>query len=684
VPHDEDLTEAAEAGISAAPPAGARLGAWGMLAVTEACVAVAGWALVACGLPWQLLLTSYAVTNGWMAATFAPFGALVALRRPRLAVGWLFCGFALCYGLSAACISLAMWQATAGGPNHWSSTLGWLGVFIWTPAVAVFFPLIVLLFPDGHLPGRRWRWLAGLALANGVVWLLGGAFDPDAVSGMPFVTYRTVVLSGAWGRLAHTADYVGNILVESVALACLAVLMWRWQRSTGSQRAQLSWLAVGATIAVGLFAPTAVGVSTVWSTALLVGVPVLPAAAAVAVLRHRLLGIDVVINRTLVYVGLSAILLACFLAVVELASVIVGHDAGLGGSLAGAAVVAVAFSPVRQFLQRRVDTLIFGYRRDPSQALSQVTAQLLSDTDDEVEASLRAVSNSLRLPGLALVSGGRRIGPPVSGNGTETVIPLRYRSEAVGQLMVKPRRGQAALDASDLAALELVAAPIAAAVYALRLTEQLQRAQEEERRRLHRDLHDGLGPVLTAIALRADAAGNVSRTDQAKAHTLISEVADQARQAIDEVRRISHDLRPRGLERLGLLDALAREAGRFGSRLNGGALVVTTEFPETVPPLSAEVEDGAFQIAAEALTNIARHSDATAAVLRVCADRSLRIEILDNGAPDSGGWTEGFGITSMRDRAAGVGGTLKAGPTPAGGRVCAELPLCPTIQGASS
>ena len=81
----------------------------------------------------------------------------------RLAVGWLFCGFALCYGLSAACISLAMWQATAGGPNHWSSTLGWLGVFIWTPAVAVFFPLIVLLFPDGHLPGRRWRWLAGLA-----------------------------------------------------------------------------------------------------------------------------------------------------------------------------------------------------------------------------------------------------------------------------------------------------------------------------------------------------------------------------------------------------------------------------------------------------------------------------------------------------------------------------------------
>jgi hypothetical protein len=86
------LTEATEPGIAEAPPTGARLGAWGILAITEAGVAVAGWALVACGLPWQLLLTSDAVTNGWMAATFAPFGALVALCRPRLAVGWLFCG----------------------------------------------------------------------------------------------------------------------------------------------------------------------------------------------------------------------------------------------------------------------------------------------------------------------------------------------------------------------------------------------------------------------------------------------------------------------------------------------------------------------------------------------------------------------------------------------------------------
>jgi two-component system NarL family sensor kinase len=96
------------------------------------------------------------------------------------------------------------------------------------------------------------------------------------------------------------------------------------------------------------------------------------------------------------------------------------------------------------------------------------------------------------------------------------------------------------------------------------------------------------------------------------------------------------------------------------------------------------VEDGAFQIVAEALTNIARHSDATVAVLRVYIDRSLHIEVLDNGTPDPSGWTEGFGIASMRDRAAGVGGTLQAGPTSTGGRVYAELPLCPAIAGNSS
>jgi signal transduction histidine kinase len=250
----------------------------------------------------------------------------------------------------------------------------------------------------------------------------------------------------------------------------------------------------------------------------------------------------------------------------------------------------------------------------------------------------------------------------------------------VGQLLVKPRRGQAALDASDLAALQLVAVPIASAVYALRLTERLRRAQEDERRRLHRDLHDGLGPMLTAIALRADAAGNVARTDEAKAHTLIREVADQARQAIDEVRRISHDLRPRSLERLGLLDALTREADSFASRLSGGLLVVTPDLPKSLPPLSSEVEDAAFHIAAEALTNIARHSDATTVTLRVTVDRLLHIEVLDNGSPGDGAWTEGFGIASMRDRAAEVGGIVDVGPTSTGGRVGADLPLCTSLS----
>ena len=110
---------------------------------------------------------------------------------------------------------------------------------------------------------------------------------------------------------------------------------------------------------------------------------------------------------------------------------------------------------------------------------------------------------------------------------------------------------------------------------------------------------------------------------------------------------------------------------------------MTTEFPETVPPPSAEVEDGAFQIAAEALTNIARHSDATAAVLRVYIDKSLHIEILDDGTPDPGGWAEGFGLASMRDRAPELA-VPSAPPTSGGGRVCAELPLCPAIQGSST
>jgi two-component system, NarL family, sensor kinase len=690
--HYERVSHAEVPGDEAAPRSPARRArlawslAWGSLALTEAAVVTALVALVASGLPWKVIFPSYALSNAWLAATLAPFGAVVAARRPGLLIGWLFCAYALCYGLAAAGVSLCLWSLALGHLSAWSAYAGWFGISIWTLGAALCLPLIIVLFPDGHLPSPRWRWLVCVIVASSVLWLASWATDPSAVAGTPWARY-VPVLTGSWGHAAHWTDNVMHVGVDVILLATLAGLLMRWGGSAGRQRSQLSWLLWGVTIALLLEAPTNVqeflaqGTGAVWPAALMLGFPVLPIAATIALLRHQLLDIDVVINRTLVYAGLTAGLILGYLAVTALGRAALGHDPGLGGSLVAAGAVAVAFAPARQFLQRKVDTMLYGDRRDPARALTEVSATL-GAADDELASAVLAVSQSLRLPDALLEAGGRQIGRAGPASRPATEVPLRYRAETVGRLLVWPRRGQTALHPADLTALQVVAGPLAAAVNAMRLSDQLQRSREqlitardEERRRLHQDLHDGLGPALTAVALKADAAGNLLAADPSGARSLLAQVSAEARDSIADVRRIAHDLRPPTLDELGLAGALRHEAAQFTRRLDGHPLIVTVDAPAAVPGLDPAVEAAAYRVAAEALTNAARHSTASAVEIRLHAGPALCIEIADNGAQREGQWTPGFGLSGMRQRVADLGGRFEAGPAPAGGTVRAEFPL---------
>jgi signal transduction histidine kinase len=296
------------------------------------------------------------------------------------------------------------------------------------------------------------------------------------------------------------------------------------------------------------------------------------------------------------------------------------------------------------------------------------------------------VSTSLRLPYARLVIEGRMVGTHDPESAPEC-FALRFHDRQVGQLQVWPRRGQSHLDAGDCDAIRMVSGPLATAVHAVALTEQLVRSQHQliatrrlERERLHRDLHDGLGPMFTGVALKADAAGNLLTADPDRAGTLLNQIAAEARLAIVEVRRIAHDLRPPTLDRNGLLESLAFEATRFTSRLDGHPLVVTTDLPPTLPVVPASISTATYRIATEALTNIARHSNASGVsmVVRVLesTDRcALTLIISDNGSSLSGTWPEGFGMASMRHRVQECGGTFEAGPGPDGGCVQVEFPL---------
>jgi two-component system NarL family sensor kinase len=219
------------------------------------------------------------------------------------------------------------------------------------------------------------------------------------------------------------------------------------------------------------------------------------------------------------------------------------------------------------------------------------------------------------------------------------------------------------------------------ALHAVLLSQELQRsrerlvaAREEERRRLRRDLHDGLGPILTAVTLKADAARSTLHAAPGQARELLAELRGDANQAIGDLRRVIYDLRPAALDELGLLGALGQQVDRFTRQ----GLSVSLHVPPTLPVLPAAVEVAAYRIITEALTNIARHAHAQHASIVVAIDGELCLEVHDDGATgttNGDGWRPGVGLMSMTERVAEVGGTLKAGPSPTGGRVSARLPL---------
>jgi signal transduction histidine kinase len=255
-------------------------------------------------------------------------------------------------------------------------------------------------------------------------------------------------------------------------------------------------------------------------------------------------------------------------------------------------------------------------------------------------------------------------------------VRLEYDGAHVGDLVVGVRAGERRLSGADLAVLGLLATPLAVALHAIRLSAELQvsrerlvTATEEERRRLHRELHDSLGPALTGAAFKADAVGNQVAADPARAIALSAELGEQIRAAIGDIRRLVYGLRPPALDELGLVGAVRRFAGQLE-----GDVRIIVEAAEP-PPLPAAVEVAAYRIAAEAMTNVVRHSGGRNAVLSLHADAAaLRLSVTDDGTA-AGTWRPGVGLRSIAERAAEVGGRCEAGPTSDGGRVAAVLPL---------
>jgi signal transduction histidine kinase len=556
---------------------------------------------------------------------------------------------------------------------------------------------MLLVFPEGRLPSHRWWAVVGIAVVGYALTVLEAylPYSPGA-----YAAVESLVGIGVWVSLAA--------LVASAAAVVL-----RWRRRREQERQQIKWLAY----MVALTAIAGLGVvitGYVWgpfsyakilpTAALVAGVGLgLPAAICVAILRYRLYDIDLLINRTLVYGALTASVVGVYVLVVGGLGVLLQSRGNPAVSLLAAAVIAMLFQPLRSRLQRGVNRLMYGERDDPYAVISRLGRRLEATIAPEsvLPTITETIAQALKLPYAAILlkegESFRTAAAYGSPTGEPETLPLVYQREEVGRLVFSPRAPGEEFSAADRRLLEDLARQAEVAVHAVRLTADLQRSRErlvatreEERRRLRRDLHDGIGPTLTGLALQLNAAHKLVMGDEPKdAGELLTRLEERTEITIAEMRRLIYGLRPPALDDLGLIPSIRQQAQSqgmvdlpAGTKMNERSEsrpIFSMETPGDLPLLPAAVEVAAYRIAQEALTNVARHARAKTCQVRLSVDEAagaLGLEVIDDGVGMPEDRVAGVGLSSMRERAEELGGTLTIQAKSQGGtRVLVHLPL---------
>ncbi|MCA9998973.1 MAG: GAF domain-containing sensor histidine kinase, partial [Anaerolineales bacterium] len=347
-------------------------------------------------------------------------------------------------------------------------------------------------------------------------------------------------------------------------------------------------------------------------------------------------------------------------------------------------LIAILFNPVRQRLQTAVNRLMYGERDDPITVLTTLGKRLEETAvpAETLPALVQTIAQTLKLPYVAVMAAGEQGGGGAgeilaaypthhTPHPTPHAFPLTYQSTLIGQLLVASRAPGETFDPAETRLLENVARQAGTAVYAAHLTHDLQRsrqqlvtAREEERRRIRRDLHDGLGPQLATLSLKVDAARNQLGQNPATTNQLLHELKGEIQNAISDIRRLVNELRPAALDQLGLVSALQEHIARQNGRLS-----ITLIAPETLPPLPAAVEVAAYRIALEAITNAIRHAHAQSCQLRLEIRNGLYLHIRDDGSGLPIDYRAGIGLSSMRERTAELGGTFQIESQPGSGTV---------------
>jgi signal transduction histidine kinase len=615
--------------------------------------------------------------------------AAVILRSPgHRVIGWAMGGVGLFWaldGLSEGWVNLGL---VTEGPVPGMTLATWF-LFRFTALLTASIVLLPLLFPEGRFLPGRWGVASWVCMVVTVVVALSYNVVPwderssGPVSLPPGVDMDpTTIQAIAPYASALTGTLVAITLIGLVVP--LGVVVHRYRRSAGTEREQMRWLLWGAVVATTCVVVTiATGVGALSDLVFFVCVTIVPASMTVAVVNPRIVSIDDLLGRTLVLALLAVVLVAVDFLVVA------GLSAALDDSMEQSQVVLVVllttillYGPLRQRLSHGVRRRVFGDRANPYDAVAGLASTL--ETTDEGPEQLAAVARAVADAfGVGFVSvevdrsGGERLVATYGEPAAETrTLPISYRDTEVGRLVLPARGLRSRLSRRDEELLGDLVRQAATAARTSRLAAELQdsrerlvTAREEERRRIRRDLHDGLGPALSGVVFQLESARLLVDKDPAAAKAQLGSTSGHVQEVVADVRRLVHDLRPPALDDRGLVGALRQQA----ERLDPPATVEAGE----LGALPAAVEVAAYRIAGEAMTNVARHAGATSCTVRLdVVDSALLVEVADDGRGVPPGVQAGVGLVGLRERAAELGGRSEITCPPTGGTVVrAWLPL---------
>ena len=627
-------------------------------------------------------------------------GIIIATRRRESPIGWLFLLAGVALGLGGFSRAYAL-HALSVDPGSLPAgrAFAWVSNWIWPIPVGML-PFLFMLFPAGHLPTRRWRPVAWLSGALLTVLLATTAVFASAEWPRPFGDQRTVIV-GSVADTAKAVFFIALIALPVALFASFASVAVRFARASGDERLQLKWFATSAAFVAVTFTATILTNSELASLVFDLALVFLYTAIGIAILKHRLYDIDVLINKTLVYGLLGAFITVVYVMVVVVIGAFVGATEQL--SLVATAVVALAFQPARERAKHTANRLVYGKRATPYEVLSGFSEHV-SETyagEDILPRMARLLAEGT---GASNATVWLRVGPEIrpaaswppngdldsarplaadalpSFDDVDQAVPVRHQGELLGALTVTKPSNDPILPAEEKLVTDL-AAQAGLVMQNFRLIEDLRSsrqrlvaAHDEERRRLERNLHDGAQQQLVALAVRVRMAESLVGGDEQAQRDALSAILGETQEALDTLRDLARGIYPPLLADRGLTAALAAQVRKT-------PVPVTLE-ADGIGRYAPDVEAAVYFCVLETLQNVTKYAEASKVVVRVWDERGdLVFAVTDDGRGFDRSTTPlGMGLQNMADRLAALGGALEIRTRPGQGtEVRGRIPASPTV-----